>query len=125
MKRPQTRWTKIIELDGIHSNIKDDELTDNVVRIFNDITDANVSAKDIEACHRLHSKRNPQPTIVRASRNILDRVRKNKKSLKGVATRLNFPNGTKIFLNDNLSPNMRTVYFNARMLKKDGIIEDT
>ena len=37
----------------------------------------------------------------------------------------NYLNETKIFLNDNLSPDMRTIYFNARMLKKVGIIEDT
>ena len=114
-----------VELDGIPSNIKDEDLTENVIRIINDITKENVTEKEIEACHRVYSKKNPKPTIIRASRNLLDKFRRNKKSLKDISARLNFPNGTKIFLNDNLSPSMRSVYFNARMLKKDGFIEDT
>jgi hypothetical protein len=114
-----------IELDGIPSTVGDADLTENVVRIFNDITHANITEKDIEACHRMPSKRNPKPTIVRASRNIIDKVRKNKKSLKDIAQRLNFPQDSKIYVNDNLSPNMRTIHFNARNMKKAGIIEDT
>ena len=124
-KMDQNHRKNNVELDGIPGSVKDDELTDNVIRIFNDITNGNVTEKDIEACHRLQSKRTPKPTIVRASRYVLDKVRKNKKSLKDIASRLNYPNGTKIYLNDNLSPNMRSVYFNARMLKKDGVIDDT
>ena len=97
----------------------------NMMEIFNDITHANITEKDIKACHRMSSKRNPKPTIVRASRNIIDKVRKNKKSLKDIAQRLNFPQDTKIYVNDYLSPNMRTIHFNARNMKKAGIIEDT
>ena len=50
---------------------------------------------------------------------------KNTKSLKDVAQRLNYPQDSKIYVNDNLSPNMRTIHFNARNMKKAGIIEDT
>ena len=114
-----------IEFDGIPSTVKNEDLTENVVAIINDITGENITEKDIEACHRLFSKSNPKPTIVRASRNILDKVRKKKKSLKDIAARLNYPDGTKIFVNDNLSPNMRSIHFNARNMKRDGLIEDT
>ena len=113
-----------IELDGIPSDVKNEDLTEKVVAIINDITNENITEKDIEACHRLFTKKNPKPTIVRASRNLLDKVRKKKKSLKDIAARLNFPNDTKIFLNDNLSPNMRMIHFNARNLKRDGFIDD-
>ena len=114
-----------IELDGIPSSIKDDDLKQNVVAIFNDITKENITEKDLEACHRLASKKSPKPTIVRASRNLLDKVRRNKKSLKDIATRMNFPQGTHIYVNDNLSPNMRSIHYNARMMKKAGLINDT
>ena len=114
-----------IELDGIPDSVKDCDLTNNVVKIFNDITNENITEKDIEACHRLASKKSPKPTIVRASRNLLDKVRKNKKSLKDIAGRLDYPQGTYAYVNENLSPSMRSIHFNARKLKKAGIIDDT
>ena len=114
-----------IELDGIPNTVKDSDLTDTVVEIFKDITKENITVKDIEACHRLASKKSPKPTIVRASRNLLDKVRRNKKSLKDIAARFNYPRGTHVYVNENLSPNMRSIHFNARKLKKAGIIDDT
>ena len=114
-----------IELDGIPSSVQDADLTDTVVEIFKDITKENITVKDIEACHRLASKKNPRPTIVRANRNLLDKVRRNKKSLKDIAARFNYPQGTHVYVNENLSPSMRSLHFNARKLKKAGIINDT
>ena len=77
-KMDQNHRKNNIELDGIPGNIKDDNLKQNVVKIFKDITKEDVTEKDLEACHRLSSKKNPKPTIVRASRNLLDKVRRSR-----------------------------------------------
>ena len=45
--------------------------------------------------------------------------------MKDIATRFNYPQGTHVYVNENLSPNMRSIHFNARKMKKAGIIEDT
>ena len=114
-----------IELSGIPSQIDDGSLKKAVVDIINDVCEEKVTAEDIEACHRLNSKKNPKPTIIRSKRNILDRLRNNKRKLKGIGERLNFPPHTRIFVDDNLSPNMRSVDFNARKLVKDGFAESS
>ena len=41
------------------------------------------------------------------------------KSLIGIGGRLNFPDGSKIFVNENLSSNMRSLDYNARLLVKN------
>jgi hypothetical protein len=38
---------------------------------------------------------------------------------------MGFPRGTKLFINDHQSPNMRTLSYNARMLKRDGLVAET
>ena len=108
-----------IEFDGIPNSISDDKLVDTVVDIVKDITKEEITKADIEACHRLKSKRSPKPTIIRANRILLDKIRKNRKSLIGIGGRLNFPEGSKIFVNENLSSSMRTVDYNARLLVKN------
>ena len=77
-----------IEFDGIPSSADDQNLKNTMVNIINDVTKDGITFADIEACHRLPSERNPQPTIIWASRILLDRIRKNKKSLMGIAERL-------------------------------------
>ncbi len=116
-----------LEFDGIPNSVSDANLTEMVVRIINAVIDVNITSRDIEACHRLHSNRRnrPKPTIIRAGRNLLDMIRSNRKRLMGIAERVNLPPGTKIFVNENLSPNMKTVDHNARRLVNDGLIESS
>ena len=76
----------------------------------------------MEACHRLKSRKTPAPTIVRTRRNIIDSVRKNKKNLKDIAARLNLSQGTRLFFNENLSPAMKNVDYNARKLEKEEMV---
>jgi hypothetical protein len=113
------------EVDGIPTNVQQEHLASKVVDIVNSIADEKITVKDVEACHRLRSKQSPPPTIVRMKRNFIDDIMKNKKKLAGLDKNLNFPDGTKIFLNPNLSPSMRSLHFNARRLKKDNKIADT
>ena len=88
--------------------------------IINDVCEEKIEIGDIEACHRLNSKKSPKPTIIRTKRNIIDRLRMNRRKLKGVGERLNLPQNARIFVDDNLSPNMRSIDFNARKMVKDG-----
>ena len=110
-----------LEFDGIPNSIKQEELAPTVVKIVNDVGDVKIGVNDVEAVHRLYSKRNPKPVIVRLKQNVIDSVRENRKKLKDVNRRLNIEGGG-IFLNHNLSPNMKSIEFNARNLLKDGMI---
>ena len=111
-----------LEFDGIPQSISQDKLRETVVKIVNDVSDEKIEMKDVEAVHRLHSKRNPKPVIVRMKRNVIDSVRENRRKLKDVGRRLNIQ-GDGIFINHNLSPNMKSIEHNARKLLKDGLIK--
>ena len=113
-----------VELDGIPANIVD--LKPTVAKIMNHLTETEINESEIEAVHRLHSKKDPKPVILRMKRNLLDEARKNRAKLKDIASAVEeIPPGTKIYLNENLSPNMKSLAYNARLLKKDGVIADT
>ena len=60
-------------------------------------------------------------------RNLVDDVKKkeNKKKLSTAATSIGLPQGTKLYINDNKSPNMMNLAFNARVLKRKEQIADT
>ena len=112
-----------LELDGIPQSVTQEELAPTVVKIYNAISGKKLEVDDVEAVHRLHSKKNPKPVIVRMKRNFIDTVHKNRKNLKDVGERVNIP-GARIFVNNNLSPSEKSVEFNARQLLKDGLISD-
>ena len=114
-----------MEIEGIPDNAKDDALAEEVVKIVNFLTNDNITVSDVEDCHRLQSRTKPKPIIVRMKRNILAKVKKNAKKLKGVDIQLGFPRGTQLFVRENQSPNMKSLAYNARILKRNGIIEDT
>ena len=78
-----------VEFDGIPTNVNQDNLKGTVVKLINSVLDEEddkVTENDIEACHRLYSKKKDKPpaTIIRAKRNVLDKVKKNKKNLKNI-----------------------------------------
>ena len=114
-----------IEINGIPDDVDNESLKAAVVRIVNYVTDGNFTTGDVEACHRLGARFSPKPTIVRMRRNILETVKTNSKKLKNVDVALNFRKGTRIFIQDNQSPTMKKLAFNARCLKDEGVIQDT
>ena len=67
-----------LELDGIPQSVTQEELAPTVVKIYNAISGKKLEVDDVEAVHRLHSKKNPKPVIVRMKRNFIDTVHKNK-----------------------------------------------
>ena len=110
-----------LEFDGIPQSVTQDELKTTVVKIVNSISPSKIDVNDVEAVHRLPSKRNPQPVIVRMKRNHIDLVHDNRKKLKNIGESLDLQ-GSGIYVNHNLSPNMKTIEFNARKLLRDGLI---
>ena len=116
-----------IEVAGIPEKIADRELRRIVANLFNHVADSEIRVEDIECAHRIFSKSSPQPTIVRLKRNLIDDLKSkdSKKKLKDVAVKMGWPKETKIYLNDNLSQTMKSVSYNARLLKNDGFISDT
>ena len=120
-----------IEIVGIPAtfvqNKDEDKLKPIVVEILNHISVSEIGESDIEAVHRLKSKASPYPTIVGLKRNLVDEVKRkeNKKKLASVTTALGLPEGTKIFINENQSRNMKSLSYNARLLKREGLISDT
>ena len=109
------------EIDGIPSVVPHEELAPSVVKIFNAISERKINVDDVEAVHRIPGKRQPNPVIVRMKRNLVEIAHQNRKKLKGMGGNLDFP-GSKIFINHNLSPNMRAIDFEARKLLKAGLI---
>ena len=116
-----------IEVDGIPSFVTDEDLRGVVATLFNHIAESDITIGDIEVAHRLYSKSSPKPTIVRLKRNIIEELKSKeaRRKLKDIAAKMNFPRGTQIFLNDNQSPSMRSLSYNARLLKSNNIIFDT
>ena len=116
-----------VEIEGIPSKIGHNDLKSIVARLLNHLSNSNITEGDIEAVHRINVKKQPQPTIVRMKRNLLDEIKskEGRSKLKGIAEKMGFDRGTKIYVNDNLSPNMRNLAYNARILKRSKLIEDT
>jgi hypothetical protein len=115
-----------LEIDGIPETVDSANLKSAVARILNHAATSEITENDIEAVYRI-GKTSPKPTIVRMRRNLVDEVKElpNKKKLRTAPSALNFPAGVKLFINDNLSPNMRTLAFNARVMKRQKVIADT
>ena len=116
-----------IEIDGIPASVDDEDLRGVVARLLNHLAYSDITVADIEASHRLYSKTTPHPTIVRLKRNLIEEVKSKeaKAKLKDIALKMSFPRGTRIYINDNQSPNMRSLAYNARLLKNSGLISDT
>ena len=97
-----------IEVIGIPSSIRDQDLEDKMRNIFGEINIVNINEREIQACHRLRKK---DRTIVKFvnrkdCRNIL-RIKKDLKHLDPY--KLSFSEGTKIFINESLCPCYRSI----------------
>ena len=88
--------------------------------------DVEVSGEDIEACHRLPTKNesNNKKTIVRfINRKKCEKSLKNKKKLANVnLNSLEFPEGTQIFISENLNDFFHKIGWYCRRLKREGLI---
>ena len=108
------------EISGISESIKQENLEDKVIDIINEISTTEITAKDIEACHRLKKDRDgPAKVIVRmVNRKHSTDIMKNRKKLKDKAQRL----GSNFYINENLSDDTKKMFDTARELKKNGYL---
>ena len=93
-----------LEFEGIPSSIDDNFLEKTIVDVCNSIG-VKISEDDIEDCHRL-GKNNPKKVITRfVYRKNCKLIIKNKRMLKTTdKSKLGFPDGTNIFVNEKKSP---------------------
>ena len=84
--------------------------------IFGEIG-VNINERDIQACHRLREK---DRTIVKfVNRKDCTNILRVKKDLKHLdPSKLSFPDGTKIFINESLCPIKEAFGINVRSLEK-------
>ena len=94
-----------IEINDIPSLVYDNQLREVVADLLNRTTDQPICTNDVEAIHRLFSKCEPKPTIMRMQRNLLEEIMSKmaKAKLKGFGISMECSNGTKIYINDHLS----------------------
>jgi chromosome segregation ATPase len=122
-----------VEIDGIPLEVGDepDKLEEVVLKLFEKM-DIPCESKDIDAIHRLPSKtpEKGKGTIVRLHRRKLRySILTNKAKLKHLCewnldiAGLN--NESKIFVKPNLCPYYKTLAYNCRVLKRNGLIAST
>ena len=112
-----------VEIIGIPSSVEDTDLEERVISILNEI-DVPVEESDIEACHRLpvskYSKNKNKKTIVRfVNRKKCSEIFNNNNKLKHIDTNsIKLPEGTKIFINQNLNVYFQRLSWKCRVLKR-------
>ena len=104
-----------LEAAGIPTSIPNDLLEVNVSKIFGKLG-VHVEGKDIQACHRL--KDNDRAIIKFSNRKDSLQVLRVKKDLKSLEpTELDFPEGTKILINESLCTYCRGLWNKCKKLK--------
>ena len=113
-----------IEISGIPKNVIDYELIDTVIGIATDMEIELVPA-DISACHRLgKGDKSRGDVIVRfVNRQAADSMFANAKKLKGMdLSDLLGPNHPAVFVNSNLSPELKSMRWKAKKMKEAGLL---
>ena len=104
-----------LEVVGIPTSITNDSLEANITKVF-DKLGVHVEGKDIQACHRL--KNNDRVIIKLSNRKDSLQVLRVKKDLKSLdPTELDFPEGTRIFINESLCAYYRGLWNKCKKLK--------
>ena len=104
-----------LEIVGVPGSIDNSVLEETVRGIFKKIG-VEVDERDIQACHRLKEK---ERTIVKfANRKDCLRILRVKKDLKSLdPTELDFPESTKIYINESLCPYYRGIWNKCKILR--------
>lgn len=112
-----------IEISGIPKSILQYELIDIVIGIASDI-DVELEPADISACHRLGGERGRGDVIVRfVNRRAADDMFGNAKKLNGMdLSDLLGPNHKPVFVNANLSPELKAMRWKAKKMKEAGLV---
>ena len=117
-----------IEIDGITPNVGDTpaQLQDAAIKIFKGIN-VGVEIFDIDTIHRLPSRNEEKPTIVRFhSRKLVRALHENKSKLKDLPNLgIDIPglqHDSKIYLRASQCPYFKNLSYNCRVLKRNGRI---
>jgi hypothetical protein len=120
-----------VEFDGIPTEVGDEpeKLEEAVLKLLGKM-DVPCESQDIDAIHRLPSKTGIKGTIVRLQRRKLrDEILKNKMKLKDLKhcnlDIAGLKGDSAIYVKPNLCPYYKTLAFNCRQLKKNGLINGT
>ena len=106
------------EIDGIPQSVEQGDLKATAVKIFKEAGVDPVSEENIELIHRLNSRRMPQPTILKARRDFIERVFEKKREITNVGEKVGFDEGVKLYVNHNLCPAFNNIAYNCRLLKR-------
>lgn len=115
-----------VELSGIPASVKQDNLKPTLVTIFSNAGIDDVSTDDIEVTHRIFSRQDPKPVIIKARRDFIEKVFSMKKSIldAGKNENLKFGVNNKLYVNDHLSPAFKSLRYNCKLLKNEGHIDE-
>ena len=107
---------------------ENENVEDKVVELFNAMEGVSIEKSDISIAHRMpeSSPTNPPDIIVRfMTRKKQKLVYENRKNVSNIPrSRLSYPaNPKRVFISENLSKMNNEIFYNARQLKKQGIIK--
>ena len=104
-----------LEIVGVPNSIGNGDLEETVRGVFRNI-DVETDERDVQACHRLKEK---ERTIVKfLNRKDCLQILRVKKELKFLdPTELDFPENTKIFINENLCPHCGGIWNKCKKLR--------
>ena len=109
-----------IEISGIPTDVDDENLEEKVQQVLQK-KDVDVKRRDMAACHRLGKAK--KTTIVRfTNRKNADKVFKNIKKTKDAKFDDVLPRGSKVFINANLCPEYKDIFYKLKLCKQEGLI---
>ena len=110
-----------LEVSGIPEETTNDQLEDKVREVFDKI-DSTVESRNIEACHWIKTKHGGRRVIIKLTkRKDADRIRKNKKKLKGTdLSSLNIRGP--VYINDSLCRYYKSLWSKCKRLRDGNFI---
>ena len=103
-----------LEVVGIHTSVKDDALGDKVLNVSREI-DIEIGQRHIQARHRVKNNQTKVKFSYRKDCLQILRVKRQFKDLD--CAFFNFPNGTKIFVNESLCPYYKRMWNKCKAIK--------
>ena len=103
-----------LEVVGIPTSVKDDALEDKMLNVFWEYG-VEIGQRDIQACHRM---KNNQTVVKFSSKKDYLQILRVKKQLKDFHRR-NFPDCTKIFVNESICPYYKGLWNKCKAIKNE------
>ena len=123
----QQHWRNNVEITGIPLTVNDENLEKTAIHMLNKIVAEPISPNEVETCHRIGGRPGEKGTIIRfTNRKRSDDIKGNRIYLDEVNLyqELGFPENSKLFINDNLNPYFKQIYYMCRVLKRKRLIRE-